>query len=102
MALEKCDDCNEIAVWFYMPGSGKYCEKHCPRGCSCNQYHKDEYPPDEEDIEDGIKWDGDYWFRVDEEGRAYPCCEYEYEKDGWDYSEDDIDDIDEDEQKNKN
>ena len=53
--MDRCDECNNIAVWFYMPGSEKYCEKHVPRGCSCTRGE------------------------VDELGRDMPCCEYFYD-----------------------
>lgn len=51
----KCCKCNKMAVWTYMPGDDteNYCDKHVPRGCSC-QEDKDE-----------------------------PCCEYWYDEEGW-------------------
>lgn len=52
-----CDGCKELATWFYMPGTSKYCDNCVPRGCYCN-----------EDI-DGCQ-------PVDELNRQYPCCEY--------------------------
>lgn len=88
---EECD-CGEMAVWIYMPSSSNhtnpyYCDNCVPRGCSCN-YHwvgKTEYddlPPDGVEI----KWitDGVCWTDIDDEGREYPCTEYDYCEDGFD------------------
>lgn len=62
-----CLECNKIATWFYMPSSKNfvYCDEHVPRGCSCNL--------DEHGHE-----------TLDEKGRRDPCCEFHYDKDGWD------------------
>lgn len=62
-----CDKCDSIAVWQYMPGKDnmKYCDEHITRGCSCNV------------LEDGT-------MNTDEQGREYPCCEYDYNEKGFD------------------
>ncbi len=57
-----CIECASPAVWLYMPGTGdrRFCEAHVPRGCSCQ-----------------LDADGKS-FLVDEEGRPFPCCEYDW------------------------
>ena len=57
---EICDKCHNKAVWFYMPGTEKYCDDCVPRGCSCNIDH-----------ETGLQ-------DKDEQGRLFPCVEYMY------------------------
>lgn len=61
-----CDQCKTLAVWNYAPGSGDtYCCDSCvPRGCSCNL--------DEDNIEP-----------LDDLGREYPCCEWDYNPKGF-------------------
>jgi hypothetical protein len=63
-----CDKCQSLAVWLYMPSAtgGSRCDLHVPRGCSCN------INPDT-GIED-----------VDERGRFLPCCEWDYDENGFD------------------
>lgn len=60
-----CDKCKQLAVWSYAPadGDGHYCEDHVPRGCSCQ-------------LLDGT-------MAKDEQGREYPCCEYDYNEKGF-------------------
>ena len=70
MNKELCS-CGEMAVWFYMPKSGSYCDYCVPRGCSCNWY------PVSEDSDELVE-------EKDEYGRSYPCCEYLYEATGFD------------------
>lgn len=76
-------------------------------GCSCNWRHYDVnayHPPlDKPELPEGVegkdwKWvehpGDDYWTEIkkeegiwqyiDERGRPYPCCEYEYDKEGFD------------------
>lgn len=57
-----------------MPSDGGYdkgwCDNCVHRGCSCNI-----------DPETGVE-------SVDEKGRLYPCCEYDYNKNGFDLGED--------------
>lgn len=57
-----CSICGKRADWSYMPGDKDYCDKHVPRGCSCNI--------NEDGIED-----------LDDKGRQLPCCEF------WEISE---------------
>jgi len=63
-----CNYCKtKMAVWVYMPKDDRwYCDDCISRGCSCN------IDPDthEEDR--------------DEQGRLLPCCEYEYDAEGFD------------------
>jgi hypothetical protein len=61
-----CQNCPNIAVWWYMPsdGGGDYCDECVPRGCSCNV-----------DPNTGVE-------DVDDRGRFYPCCEYGYAEEG--------------------
>jgi hypothetical protein len=67
------------------------------KGCSCNWNYIDVnayYPPlDNPELpegEEGINWkwvEKDIcWQNIDEKGRPYPCCEYEYSEFGWDES----------------
>ena len=95
-------DCGAMAVWCYMPGyvekdSNKYsCDDCVHRGCSCNHYsiNPEHYAPFDPDFsvkpkeeDNPIKWiDKDTWTHVDEKGREYPCCEYEYCKEGFEVS----------------
>ena len=112
MEKELCH-CGKLAQWVYMPGFGDgnspyLCDDHVHRGCSCNWNYSDKnayYPPmDDDEIEQptGIedvdwKWivkekdnhmeeikKGVCWTSLDEKGREYPCCEYEYDEDGFD------------------
>lgn len=65
---QKCFNCKNKAVWWYMPGSDSpsnyYCDSHVPRGCSCNLSEDNSEPLDDQD-------------------RPYPCCEYDYDPDGF-------------------
>jgi hypothetical protein len=64
-----CCKCSNMAVWFYQPMSDSlnryFCDECIKRGCSCN------INPDtgQEDL--------------DELGRCYPCCEYDYDDRGF-------------------
>lgn len=62
----KCHSCKEIAVWDYMPSGVDlyYCDDCVPRGCSCQT------DDDGNDLKDDL-------------GRLLPCCEYDYNIDGW-------------------
>jgi hypothetical protein len=87
--------CGQLAVWVYMPGfssgdSPYFCENCVPRGCSCNyrsvdenSYHPPLEKPDLPDGEEGFDWKwiepNKVWCYIDDEGREYPCCEYEYD-----------------------
>lgn len=96
--FEKCD-CGKKATWLYMPGfqegSPFFCDDCVHRGCSCNEYSTiDEHyhppggiSPNEDEIEDvDWRWKNEektMWSRIDEKGRYYPCCEYDYDEDGY-------------------
>lgn len=74
----RCCQCLTIAVWYYMPWTtyktetdNYYCEKHVRRGCSCN------IDPDT-GLED-----------QDKLGRLQPCCEYDYDTNGFDIEKED-------------
>lgn len=101
MAKYKCD-CQKEAQWYYMPSSDVYKDNryYCDDcvssvnniGCSCNWRHIDiKAPSEEQEIPDGIenkdwKWVTGYdntWQYIDEKGRPYPCCEYDYNKEGF-------------------
>ena len=99
MSKIKCDKCNNFAQWFYMPsdGEGNYCDKHVPRGCSCNDYevivgftdndgkvvHVSDNNPEGVEGKDW-KWKekGKLYTELDGEGRELPCCEFMYSKGG--------------------
>jgi len=77
MKKHKCCVCSLPAVWYYVPWSSDkierncyYCEDHVSRGCSCNLI----YP---ENIEE----------RKDKLGRLLPCCEYDWNEEGFDVRE---------------
>ena len=66
----KCDSCGLKAVWAYMPNDKfHYCENHVPRGCSCMTDEDDNYLKDEQD-------------------RLLPCCEYDYDINGFEEHDD--------------
>ena len=94
MLKELCD-CGKVAVWCYMPGyssgSSPYsCDDCVGRGCSCNhRYVKDELfkegdPPEGEEGKDWV-WivNGSIWTSIDDNGREWPCAEYDYDPDGY-------------------
>lgn len=107
MAKELCT-CGEIAVWIYMPGfssgsSPYFCDKCVHRGCSCNYRYVDQSDIDNNPPHDftpisnlGLpnldlptgphKWIEEFriWVSLDDDGREFPCCEYEYEEAGFD------------------
>ena len=102
--LEKCD-CGKVATWLYMPGYSSggnsfSCDECVPRGCSCNEYStkpEDYHPPagfnpSDEDGVEGVDWkwlnqEKTLWTHIDDKGRKWPCCEFENEPDGFDFSE---------------
>jgi hypothetical protein len=65
----KCSKCNEKATWYYMPsGTEKdwgMCNEHIQRGCSC-------------------QLDENNQMSKDEQGRELPCCEFNYNENGFD------------------
>lgn len=94
---EVCD-CGEMATWLYMPsyeggGNPYHCDDCVPRGCECNNHYVDVntyHPPlDFPDLptknDNPIKWikEEEIWCSVDELGREYPCCEFTYDKEGF-------------------
>lgn len=88
MCKEHCG-CRKIAVWCYMPGfanggSPYFCDECVHRGCSCNHRYID--GPDLPEGEEGKDWiwieDG-VWTNVDENGKEFPCAEYDYDPDGY-------------------
>lgn len=113
---EKCARCKtKMAVWIYMPGNGNYyCNDCVSRGCSCNYHYNKPDTDGHRDIPKGIegkdwKWveqeatkeekaivkaDGLFVY-IDEEGREYPCCEYDYDEDGFDKDKEELDENEE-------
>ena len=105
--FEKCanPECPNTAQWIYMPGFGDgsspyVCDDCVHRGCSCNARSvNEEYRdlPGENEIE-GVDWEWlkvnderasfiiknekEYWWHLDN-GRPYPCCEYEWSENGF-------------------
>ena len=100
MQKEICD-CKKEATWCYMPGYSEnqnpyWCDDCVPRGCTCNMYSIKEEYRNKPEGEEGVDWQwveeegyepNTYWQNIDEKGRAYPCCEYDYEEEGF-YKED--------------
>jgi hypothetical protein len=98
MVKEKCK-CGKDAVWVYAPGytSGQspyFCDDCVNRGCECNHYYvaKDAYHPelDSEMVPEGKegkdwKWieEDKIWCYIDDQEREYPCCEYFYDREGF-------------------
>lgn len=103
----KCCECNKIAVWSYMPHcnektlEGFYCDDCVPRGCTCNVYALEEFDITDKKCNIGFydkneshfndenmyneKQDTSFYFEyLDEKGRRFPCCEYDYCEDGYD------------------
>jgi len=103
MSKKYCD-CGKPATWIYMPGfregSPFFCDDCVHRGCSCNHRYvsADAYHPPLEnpDVPEGVenvdwKWvdeEKTIWANVDENGRFYPCCEYDYDEDNFDWDDD--------------
>ena len=102
MGKELCRSCKiNIAVWCRLSYSYLeeyyqqpfYCDNCVPRGCECNQIHvkdssvseSNDNPPTAIQYFGKWKWiePGKVWCWLDEEGREYPCCEYDYDKEGW-------------------
>ena len=89
---QKCD-CGNIATWLYMPCSSSkenpfYCDDCVPRGCSCNNTSlKEDYAQQEIEGNDkngyNYKIENDYIIPLDEQGREFPCSEYDYDEDGY-------------------
>jgi hypothetical protein len=100
-------DCGKEATWLYMPGfkesSPFFCDDCVPRGCDCNHRYVDVNAyapplakPDIPEGKEGVDWkwvdENHYhkvWCYIDERGREYPCCEYDYDKEGFEKDEED-------------
>ena len=92
--FEKCD-CRNKATWLYMPGfregSPFFCDDCVNRGCECNHRYVDVnayHPPLENpDMPEGIDWKwiekDKIWCSIDDKGREWPCCEYDYDEEGY-------------------
>lgn len=76
----KCK-CGKLATWYYMPDEHEWacCDNCVPRGCTCNDYPVD----GNYENSDPKNWKQE----LDEEGREFPCCEWWYNKEGWDEDE---------------
>ena len=99
---ETCD-CGNIAKWLYMPFTDSkenpfYCDDCVPRGCSCNNRYvgssydfQDNGPDLSEDGVEGKDWkwleEGKVWCYIDNQGRQFPCCEYDWEEEGYEKEE---------------
>ncbi len=101
----KCN-CGKIATWLYTPGEKFpfYCDDCVPRGCSCNWRNRQRDGLIEGELPQGFegknwKWvtieeqknhgvnnpeEKIFWVELDEDGKTYPCCEYDYDEKGYD------------------
>ena len=65
---KQCYICRQMATWYYVPASdslGNYfCDNCVNRGCSCET-------------------DDDGNYLLDQQGRPLPCCEYDYDTNGF-------------------
>jgi len=69
-----------------MPSDGDdafKCDKCVPRGCTCQQ----DFVNDEDYMKDELTGEEPKVSLIDEKGRLLPCCEWEYDKEG--FEEDD-------------
>lgn len=93
--MKELCDCGKMAVWVYAPGfssgvSPYFCEDCVPRGCECNHHYVHEVDLEYSDLpteqDNPFMWikEGAIWCHLDEQGREYPCCEYDYDEDGFD------------------
>lgn len=89
--------CYNKARWLYMPSGpliDSYCDKHVPRGCSCNTLYAEDLSEEnitkpsfgKFDSVNYLKWKP---FKYEAEPldifrREYPCCEWSYFKNGID------------------
>jgi len=95
--LEKCN-CGKVATWLYMPSNdfnNPFCCDNCvPRGCSCNNRYigdgndfVDETPDLSEDGVEGKDWKwlekDKSWCYIDDKGIQWPCCEWDYDEEGY-------------------
>lgn len=81
LRIHRCCHCNKDAAWYYEPScSGRrfYCDDCVPRGCTCNyEYVVYEGEPKDDNFIWHDKEHGIYE-TLDEKGRRYPCCEYDF------------------------
>lgn len=89
-------NCGKMAVWDYMPGfssgSNSYFCDDCVTSvdeepCECEIKPFSWQKP--EGVE-GVNWKRygkNQWYYIDEKGRPYPCCEYDYDENGFDIYE---------------
>lgn len=89
MTKIKCS-CGKKAVWIYGPSSDhmkpedRYCCDKCvPRGCSCNWDVKPGIKYILDEFDNIINPEEDLYEVTDEDGLYYPCCEWLYDKDGF-------------------
>ena len=98
-AKEICSVCDQkLATWIYCPGfdderSNYFCDDCVPRGCQCNHEYVDVdafIPPLEEEnfpteFDIPFKWieQDKIWTHIDKKGREFPCCEYDYDENGF-------------------
>lgn len=88
--------CGKMATWLYLPCEESWacCDDCVPKGCSCNEWSviidpsdlTFKHEPDEEWVE-GVDWEWiekDITWRELEEGKPIPCCEWIYDKEGFD------------------
>lgn len=104
--FHRCSCCSNKAVWLHIPGRKGgvfYCDEHVPVGSTCQNYNLSD--DGEPEIEKGeVAWwpkDGQDFTKINTErkpdsyfyqylrsnGRLYPCCEYHYDKDGYEFFE---------------
>lgn len=92
----KCK-CGKITTWYYMPAEEEWacCDDCVPRGCTCEirqaEYELDgeiwfDYPEDGNYGIEGKNWEwiDEMTWQLLDNGRPYPCCEWWYDKEGWD------------------
>jgi len=99
--MKELCNCGKMAVWLYLPSSQRefnhfFCDNCVSRGCSCNHHYikEDEYDDRPKEDDTNIKWIDEFtWTHVDEQGREYPCCEYDYEENGYDMEDDENENI---------
>jgi hypothetical protein len=79
-----CKKCGKMAVWHYVPsGKSNYCDDCVPRGCSCNWSYG--INPLTNEVNSTLSIE-----HKDDDGRSLPCCEYDYDIEGFnveDYDE---------------
>lgn len=105
--IHRCSQCNRPATWLYMPGSqGQvfFCNDHVPVGCGCNNHDIEMDGEPDIDRGDVVWWPKDtqnfdlldkerkpdsyHYQYLMENGRLFPCCEYDYDPEGHEFLED--------------